>query len=125
VPFLDHELVELTAQIPEHLKLRGWQEKYILRRALRGVLPPEILYRRKRGLQTPYQQWLRDPLPAFAEDLLSTDRLRDKGYFVPSVVHTMLRQHREARSAWHGALLMAVLAIQTWDELFLQARGPY
>jgi len=125
VPFLDHELVELTAQIPEHLKLRGWQEKYILRRALRGVLPPEILYRRKRGFQTPYQQWLRDPLPAFAEDLLSTDCLRDKGYFVPSVVHTMLRQHREARSAWHGALLMAVLAIQTWDELFLQARGPY
>lgn len=65
VPFLDHELVELTAEIPPELKMRGTEEKHILRRAMRGVVPPEIARRTKIGLRGPTAQWIRE-LPDYA-----------------------------------------------------------
>ena len=70
VPFLDHELVEFSTQIPPSLKMRGVQEKHILRQAMRDVLPREIAQRKKRGLSAPYTEWVGN-LPAFASELLS------------------------------------------------------
>ena len=90
---------------------------------MRDVLPPEILGRKKRGLRAPSSQWLRDPLPPFAEDLLSPARLREKGYFVPDVVRGMLARHRRRRASREGSLLMGVLAIQLWDDLFVRAKS--
>src|ERR1700730_1014045 len=52
-PFLDHALVELAGRLPAHLKLRGWETKHIVKRALRGALPPAIITRRKRGFGVP------------------------------------------------------------------------
>jgi len=124
VPFLDHELVELCAQIPPRLKLRGSEEKYILRRALRGALPPEIVRRKKRGLAAPIRGWLRGPLPPFAEDLLSPERLREKGYFVPEAVGALLERYRREPQPGETSPLLSALAIQLWDELFVRGRGP-
>src|SRR5262249_52954334 len=91
VPFLDHELVELCARIPTSLKLRGWTEKYILRRAMERQLPREIAWRRKNGLRAPVRSWLRSPkLPDFAVELLGPPALRRTGYFEPAVVATLL-----------------------------------
>jgi asparagine synthase (glutamine-hydrolysing) len=119
VPFLDHELVELVGRIPPDLKARGRIEKSILREALRGVVPEEIRRRRKAGMGVPYEAWMAGPLPAFAEDLLSERRLRDKGYFDPGAVQRLRREQREGRRRL-GALLMAVLGVQLWDETFLR-----
>ncbi|TAM49204.1 MAG: asparagine synthase (glutamine-hydrolyzing) [Acidobacteria bacterium] len=118
VPFLDHELVEFVGRIPAGLNARGGMEKSILREALRGVVPDEIRRRRKAGMGVPYEAWMAGPLPAFAEDLLSERRLRDKGYFDPGAVQRLRREQREGRRRL-GALLMAVLGVQLWDETFL------
>ena len=120
VPFLDHELVELVARIPPRLTAQGPMEKSILREALRGALPEEVRRRRKAGLGVPFESWMAAPLPAFAEELLSERRLRDKGYFEPRVVRQLLREQREGRRRL-GAVLMAVLGVQLWDEIFLRA----
>jgi len=117
VPFLDHELVEMCARIPPGLKMRGLQEKYILRRAMQDDLPPEIVWRRKRGLAAPFSQWMRE-LPAFAADLLSSEQVRERGYFEPRVVAAMLEQHRSG-DANHAKSLLGVLAIHLWDDLFM------
>ena len=117
VPFLDHELVELCARIPPGLKMRGLQEKYILRQAMRDDLPPEIVWRRKRGLAAPFSQWLRE-LPEFAADLLSAEQVRGRGYFEPQVVAAMIEQHRGG-TANHAKSLLGVLAVQLWDDLFM------
>ena len=122
VPFLDHEFVELCAQIPPALKMRGLQEKHILRLAMRDVLPPEILRRKKRGLSAPYVQWTRD-LPEFAVELLSETQLREKGYFNPKFVVHMVEQHR-ASKADYGRELMGVLGVQLWDHLFMKDCRP-
>jgi asparagine synthase (glutamine-hydrolysing) len=122
VPFLDHELVELCARIPLSLRLRGLREKYILRRALEGALPREILWRRKRPLMAPIEAWLRGPLPPFAEELLSPASLRATGYFEPPAVQALVTDVRAGRSI-HARLLLMVLGVQLWDTLFRYPAG--
>ncbi len=122
VPFLDHKLVEFCSRIPPSLKMKGFREKYILRRALEGRLPPEIAWRKKRGLMAPFERWLGEDLPGFAEDMLSEERLREKGYFDPAFVRHMLARKR-AGGGNYGRILMAVLGVQLWDELFLKGAG--
>jgi asparagine synthase (glutamine-hydrolysing) len=123
VPFLDHELVELAAQIPPHLKMRCLREKHILRRAAADLLPPQVVTRRKRGLRAPVHQWLEDPLPGFAEDLLSRSALRRKGYFNPEGVRQALAERRSGNTS-HSWELLGVIGVQLWDELFMQGNGP-
>jgi asparagine synthase (glutamine-hydrolysing) len=132
LPFLDHELVELCAEIPPRLKVRrfwrkrmpqGWYVgKYVLRRAVADLLPSEMVWQRKIGLQAPLASWLRGRLPAFAEEALSPERLRAAGYFEPGTVASLLERHR-ARPGSDGRLLVGVLGVQLWDELFRRAGG--
>jgi asparagine synthase (glutamine-hydrolysing) len=123
LPFLDHPLVEYCATIPPSLKLRWRREKEILRRAVTGLLPREIVTRRKRGLRAPVAGWFRSPLPEFALHLLSESSLRAKGYFDPGAV-TSLRRAAGAGSPRAPRLLLGVLAIQTWDEIFRRGWRP-
>jgi asparagine synthase (glutamine-hydrolysing) len=122
VPFLDHELVELCAQIPPALKMRGIREKYILRQAMRNVLPREIAERGKRGLAAPADQWMRH-LPEFAVDLLSADSVKAKGYFDDTQVRTMVDRHR-AGTASYARHLMGMLQVHLWDDLFRGGCAP-
>jgi asparagine synthase (glutamine-hydrolysing) len=117
VPFLDHELVELCAEIPSRLKVRRLHGKYVLRQAVADLLPQDIVWQRKRGLRAPMAAWLRGPLPAFADELLSSSRLRAAGYFEPGAVARLLERHR-VDAASDGRLLLGVLSVQLWDELF-------
>jgi asparagine synthase (glutamine-hydrolysing) len=122
VPFLDHELVELAAEIPAGLCRRRGREKYILRRAMARDLPAAIAWRRKRPLRAPVGTWLRGRLPDFAEGLLSPDRLRADGYFDAAAVQALVARHRvDPRSDGH--LLWAVLGVQLWHELFRRPGG--
>jgi asparagine synthase (glutamine-hydrolysing) len=121
VPFLDHELVELCSRIPPNLKMRGLHEKHILRRALEGVLPTDIVKRRKRGLSAPFWPW-QGPLPDFVEDALSQSRLHRTGYFNAQHVRHMLKEQQNG-AAHFGKELLGVLSVQLWDDLFVQASG--
>jgi asparagine synthase (glutamine-hydrolysing) len=123
VPYLDHKLVEFCAGIPHALKTRRFQEKHILRLAMQAYLPTEIVRRRKRGLLAPMREWLREDLPDFAEDLLSEERLRQKGYFNPAFVTHIRKQHRAGNSDFRW-LLVGVLSIQLWDDMFLHGCRP-
>ena len=123
VPFLDHELVELAGRIPAGIRAGGPMEKSILRDALRGLIPEEIRCRRKVGMGAPCETWMSAALPPFAEDLFSERRLRDKGYFDPVSVRRLLGEQRAGRRRL-GAVLMAVLGVQLWDETFLGGNAP-
>jgi asparagine synthase (glutamine-hydrolysing) len=74
-PFLDHRLVELALRLPDRELLRGTQKKAILKRAMRGTLPDEILDRRKRGFNAPAGAWMRGPLRELVEERLVHDSL--------------------------------------------------
>jgi asparagine synthase (glutamine-hydrolysing) len=122
VPFLDHEVVEWCLAMPPRFK-QARREKRVLRRALAGELPAEILARRKRGLGGPTASKLRGPLPPFAEELLAPASLRDKGLFDADRVLRTRELHRAGRVN-RGEQLQAVLQVQLWDEIFVRGRSP-
>ena len=81
VPFLDHKFVEFVATIPSKYKLNGHQKKYILIRALKGIVPDTILHRRKQGFSIPLANWLRGPLRDLVRSYLSASALKEAGLF--------------------------------------------
>lgn len=115
-PFLDPALVELAATMPSRLKLRGWRTKYILKRALTGILPPEIVQRRKQGLGVPLASWLRGPLRDTMESRLA--RLSRRGLFDAAAVAQLASAHTGGRRD-HRKILWSLLMLDAWLEHYL------
>jgi asparagine synthase (glutamine-hydrolysing) len=112
-PFLDHEVMEFAARLPEDLKLRGRQSKYILKHAFADLLPPENVNRPKMGFGVPVADWFRGSLREFLEDTLLSRRAADRGYFEPETIRRLIGEHVERR-ANHGFQLWNLLMLELW-----------
>jgi asparagine synthase (glutamine-hydrolysing) len=119
-PFLDYTFVEFANSIPPNLKLRGLRTKYILKRAMRDKLPPDILARPKKGFGIPIAQWLRSDLKQMALDTLSEQRIRRQGLFDHRVVSRLLDEHLRGKKD-HRKQLWTLLMFQSWFEQYM---GP-
>ena len=115
VPFLDHELVERLAQIPPHVKSRGFETKRLLRRAVRGLLPPEIRKGKKKGFTPPLPYWIRDELRSFLVDVLSEDRVRSTGILNPAYCMQLLNDHLSGKKD-NNRQIWTVVALLCWWE---------
>ena len=103
VPFLDHELVELTARLPSHLKLhRGWTTKYVLRRSMEGVLPRQVLFRRKLGFPVPIDRWFRGAFRRVVDEYVLGERARRRGLLRTCARLASSRSTRTARGTASG-----------------------
>jgi len=122
-PFLDHEVVEFAARLPVGLKLRRLTSKYLLKRAMRGTLPPAILGRPKMGFGAPLEHWFRGELKPLAYDLLLDARAGQRGYFRPDVVRRYLDEHTSGRAAHHQKL-WALLVFEAWHRMFIDQPCP-
>jgi asparagine synthase (glutamine-hydrolysing) len=117
VPFLDHEFVEFLATIPFELKLRGLRSKYILKKALLRLLPKGIIHRKKQGFSIPMKNWLRDELRDMMLEVLSRERINEKGYFNYEQVNKLIAQHLEGkRNNTHK--LWALMTFELWHEIY-------
>jgi asparagine synthase (glutamine-hydrolysing) len=92
-PFLDTHVVEFAARLPWRLKLSLTRTKVLLKRALRGIVPDEILRRPKKGFGIPVAAWIRGPLRPLFEELYSDAELRRAGLFEPRAAQAMLQRH--------------------------------
>jgi len=122
VPLLDERLVELARTLPARMRVRGDRTRYLIKKALRGVLPDEILDRRKRGFGAPVGAWLKAELEPLVGHLLSGARIRERGLFEPDAIETLVREHRENR-ADHTDHLFALITLEIWQQLFIDGRG--
>jgi asparagine synthase (glutamine-hydrolysing) len=120
-PMLDHEFMEFAASLPPELKLRGDTTKYILKRALRPLLPPEILDRPKQGFSVPIAKWLRSDLREMTDDLLLDGRLAARGYFRRGAVERLLDEHQRGVADWHTQL-WTLLMFESWHRTFIDER---
>jgi len=116
-PFLDHTLVEFLTRLPLDLKLRGqsgrWTGKYILKRAMRGVLPDDVIKRPKKGFGMPVAKWVKGELRPLVRDTLSPDRLRRRGLFNADYVQRLLDEHERGVSD-HRKLIWTLLMFELW-----------
>lgn len=112
-PFLDTALMEYAASLPDRMKLRWGQTKYILRKAFSDLLPPQILGRGKRGFGVPLGTWFKGELGDFVRDLLLSPDARMKEYLNPGYVGRVIQEHLEGVRD-HGHRLWSVLAFEVW-----------
>jgi asparagine synthase (glutamine-hydrolysing) len=112
-PFLDHNLVEYAAGIQSAYKLHGFTTKYVLKRAVRDLLPPAIVHRRKAGFMIPVATWLARDLRPQLEELCAPDELAKVGLFNVEYVQQMLRDHF-ASARDYRKQLWSLLAFLLW-----------
>ncbi len=118
VPFLDHPLVEFTAKLPVHLKLRyGWITKYILRRAMAGVLPESILSRRKMGFPVPIGKWFRGAFRGVIDEYVLGGRALSRGLFDADFVRQLVARHQAGEN--HADRLWSLLTLEMWLRRFI------
>jgi asparagine synthase (glutamine-hydrolysing) len=115
VPLLNRVLVDYAALLPHSFKLHGLTTKFLLRRALKGILPESILTRGKKGFNAPVARWFAGPLKPMLEDLLSPERLKRQGLFQPDYVTSLIKEH-QARRRDHRKLLWTLVSFQMWYE---------
>jgi asparagine synthase (glutamine-hydrolysing) len=113
-PFLDHELLELTAKIPFSLKLKGLNnKKYILKEALRGIILDEVMFRPKMGFGIPIHNWFRHELKEYAHNILLSDKALSRNLFKKESLEELLRQHSETQVDY-GYHIWALITLELW-----------
>ena len=119
-PLLDHRLFEWAARLPDNMKLRGRESKYLLRRLVSDLgLPAELLARPKRGFSIPLDRWLRqDDLAQYTRAILDDPHTHQRGYFEPSVVVGLLDEHASGRHN-RGRELWTLLTIELWHRSYI------
>jgi asparagine synthase (glutamine-hydrolysing) len=118
VPFLNREVLELASHMPPDLKLRGLKRKYVLKRALEGVLPKEVIWRKKAGFGAPIRSWLRGPLRPLVNDLLSEETVRRRGLFRPEAVRQVIDANFSGREDFNLQVFL-LLGLEMWQQAFL------
>ncbi len=109
-PLLDHRLLEFAATLPENLRVRGQQGKWLMKQAMRGHLSEDILFRQKQGFVTPIESWFRGPLAGAAHDIADSTTLGQTGWFDAGRVRALAQDHvagraNNARILWQLLML--------------------
>jgi len=118
VPFLDHHLVAYAMGLPRELKVQGLSGKHILKRALEGVLPSDLLYEPKRGFGAPVREWFREGLGSWFDDHFMNSSMRRRDLLNYDFIGRMLMEHRNRTKDW-GFHLWALLNLSLWYERWI------
>ena len=117
-PFLDHHVMEFAASLPARYKLRGLTTKYLLKTAMKRLLPSENLTRSKMGFGVPIGRWFRGELRGFLRETILSERSLRRGYFKPSVINNVVNDHVEGRRDYSNAL-WTLLMLELWHQEFI------
>jgi asparagine synthase (glutamine-hydrolysing) len=122
VPFLDHRLVELAAQVPARHKLPGGRLKGLLKDSLEGVLPESVINRRKRGFGAPVGDWFKNELMTLRNELLNPSKVAQRGLLDPETVGQICADHDRGREDYTD-LVLVLMNLEIWSRLFVDGQS--
>ncbi len=117
-PFLDHKVVEFAASLPEDIKLRGTETKYLLKKVASKLVPREVLYRKKMGFGVPLTHWFRGELKDFLRENLLSEKFFKRGIVKPEVVKILVEEHIGGKRD-HVWQLWTLLMLELWFQKFI------
>jgi asparagine synthase (glutamine-hydrolysing) len=123
VPLLDNEFIDLVLTIPANMKYEGGITKLVLKEALKGLLPEEVLHRRKQGFTPPDAHWFRHYSMPYIKSILLSEQFLDRGWFEKKAISEMLEQHKLG-SHNHRFLIWSLLCFEWMHRLFLDPSVP-
>ncbi|MBI3010604.1 MAG: asparagine synthase (glutamine-hydrolyzing) [Candidatus Omnitrophica bacterium] len=117
-PLLDHPLMEFVASLPVEMKVRFGVKKYLLKKAMAGILPRDIIHRQKMGFAVPIDRWFRGELKELAIETLLSQRSQSRGYLRPEAIRMLIEEHVSGRANWHHHL-WNLLMLELWHQMFI------
>lgn len=115
VPFCDHELVDFSLSLPPKLKMQGNTLKFLLKKAMKGILPEQLLHARKQGFMVPLASWLAKDLQKYSRNILEPEKINRQGIFRGETIRKLVTQ--QAQGEYHLThLVWALLMFQVWRE---------
>ncbi|MFW6128966.1 MAG: asparagine synthase (glutamine-hydrolyzing) [Candidatus Aminicenantaceae bacterium] len=118
VPLIDHKIAEFLFSLPGHFKIKGFQTKWLFKKTMERLLPPENIYRKKEGFSIPIKHWLRTDLKDFMLDHLNEKRISEDGLFNYNYIKKMIDLHLEGKQNYSHQL-WALLVFEIWKKQYL------
>jgi asparagine synthase (glutamine-hydrolysing) len=91
--------------------------KYIFRQTMRGIVPDEILDRKKQGFSPPDQSWYRGPTMGYIRKILLDEKTLSRGFFKPKAIEQIVNEHTEGKVN-HRLLIWSLLSFEWWNRIF-------
>lgn len=117
-PLLDHKVIEFAASLPENIKLKGTENKSLLKKVASRLVPPEVLYRKKMGFGVPITHWFRGQLKDYLQANLLSDKFAKRGIIKNEVVTKLVNEHLNAERD-HVWQLWTLLMLELWFQQFI------
>jgi asparagine synthase (glutamine-hydrolysing) len=121
-PFTDYKLLEFAMRVPQRMKVRNMTTKWITRETMRGVLPNEVLNKKKMGFNPPLPQWINGELKPVIREFLSPAAIERRGIFRPNAVQALIRDHEENRRD-NALKIWALLMIEVWQRMYFDKQS--
>ncbi|PCI70717.1 MAG: asparagine synthase (glutamine-hydrolyzing) [Gammaproteobacteria bacterium] len=118
VPFLDHRFIEFSATMPSKYRFKGYENKYILKKAMEPYLTEEILYRKKLGFPTPLSIMFKGELFDFVKNIIDSEISHARGYFDQTEIKKVLGEHKKG-SEDHHRILWQLLVLELWHREYI------
>lgn len=121
-PFHDQELVEFIASVPSHLKINGTIRKYIMREALRPLLPEHTVNKKKQGFAMPIGEWLVTKMPDYVRNVLLDSKTLNRGYFDKKFMTKMVEDFLTGQTDYasgNEATIISLITLELWHKMFI------
>jgi asparagine synthase (glutamine-hydrolysing) len=119
VPFLDYRLVEFVETLPPGLKVHGFSQKYLHKKAIEKWLPKDMIYKKKKGFANPVDQWLRGRMRSYIDECLMSDTSRVRKYFNTGYIKELVGRH-EAGEEHNLRHIYLLLSFELWHRAFIR-----
>ncbi|MBX3265922.1 MAG: asparagine synthase (glutamine-hydrolyzing) [Acidobacteria bacterium] len=121
-PFLDHNLIEFAANLPEGLKMSRLRPKYLLKKVAERLVPKEVIYRRKMGFGVPVGKWFRGEMKEFVREALLSERSLGRGIIKPEMIRRYVDEHTNGERD-HAFQIWTLLMLELWFQRFIDNLG--